>query len=325
MTKNNYEPKISVIVPVYNVAKYLPQCLDSLIMQIYQNLEIICVNDGSKDNSLEILQEYAKKDARIKIISQENRGLSATRNRGVEEATGEWISFIDSDDWVALTLYQKFVDDINKCDQTIDMYMFNGFHFGAIEGKQFNCVMQFWDLRYWKDFQRTPPVFRFEECINPFKGIIASYLKIYRAEWYRQNNFKFADGIIFEDILFNIQTGMKAGNIYLNSDWIYYYRENMFSILRTLHRNVFDIFKIMELVKQEFVQNGMYEEKKYLFFGEQCFQFYEKLEKCPPELKAEFLQKAREALSTTLPDLDEETYRKIEGIDKFDYLMNLKI
>ena len=322
---NKYEPKISVIVPVYNVAKYLPQCLDSLILQTYHNLEIICINDGSKDNSLEILEAYALKDNRIKIVNQENKGLSATRNRGVEEATGEWISFIDSDDWVALSLYQKFVDDIKKCNQTIDMYMFNGFHFGAIEGKQFNCVMQFWDMRYWNNFQRTPPVFSFSDCINPFKGIIASYLKIYRADWYKENNFKFTEGIIFEDILFNIQTGLKAKNLYLNNDWLYYYRENMFSILRTLHRNVFDIFKILELVKQEFLQNDLYEQKKYLLFAEQYFQLSEKLKSCPSELKKEFVLKARDMLKQTSTDLDETVYRKFADIQRFDYLMNMDV
>ena len=87
MMKNN--PLISVIVPVYNIEKYLSACLNSIIRQTYQNLEIICINDGSTDSSAEILQEYAKKDRRIKIISQENAGLSAARNAGIKAATGD--------------------------------------------------------------------------------------------------------------------------------------------------------------------------------------------------------------------------------------------
>ena len=91
---------ISIIVPVYNVEKFLPQCLDSLVNQTYQDIEIICVNDGSTDRSLAILEQYAAKDERIKIISRENRGASESRNEGTEQAHGEWLMFVDSDDWI---------------------------------------------------------------------------------------------------------------------------------------------------------------------------------------------------------------------------------
>lgn len=93
-------PLISVIVPIYNVEKYLPRCVESIINQEYKNLEIILVNDGSPDSCPQICDEYAKKDNRIKVIHKENGGLSDARNAGMEIATGEYISFIDSDDWV---------------------------------------------------------------------------------------------------------------------------------------------------------------------------------------------------------------------------------
>ena len=99
--------KISVVVPVYNVEAYLERCLDSLINQTLSDIEIICVNDGSTDSSPEKLEEFAKKDSRIKIINQENGGLSAARNTGIEAATGEYIGFVDSDDYVDLDFYEK--------------------------------------------------------------------------------------------------------------------------------------------------------------------------------------------------------------------------
>ena len=92
--------KISVIVPVYNVEVYLRKCLDSLINQTLQDIEIICVNDGSTDNSLDILLEYSQKDSRIKIISQENKGVSEARNTAINIAKGEYLSMVDPDDWV---------------------------------------------------------------------------------------------------------------------------------------------------------------------------------------------------------------------------------
>ena len=92
--------KISVIIPIYNVEDYLPQCLDSVIHQTHENLEIILVNDGSTDSCTKICDEYAAKDNRIKIINQENGGLSVARNTGIRTATGDYIAFIDSDDWI---------------------------------------------------------------------------------------------------------------------------------------------------------------------------------------------------------------------------------
>ena len=102
---------ISIIVPVYNVAPYLPQCLDSLVNQTYRDLEIICVNDGSTDGSLAILKEYAKVDERIKIISRENRGISCSRNEALDIAQGEWTMFVDSDDWI----------DSNTCESALNL------------------------------------------------------------------------------------------------------------------------------------------------------------------------------------------------------------
>lgn len=94
------EPQISVIVPIYNVAPYLRKCLDSLRSQTMKEIEVICIDDGSTDKSGEIAEEYSKVDERFRVIRTENRGLSAARNTGIDEAKTEWIMFVDSDDWV---------------------------------------------------------------------------------------------------------------------------------------------------------------------------------------------------------------------------------
>lgn len=109
---------ISVIIPIYNAGKYLRPCLDSVIGQTYSELQIILVNDGSKDNSLEICREYARKDSRILLIDQENAGVSAARNRGIAEAKGEWFSFVDSDDYLELDAYACCMDLVSEhsCD-----------------------------------------------------------------------------------------------------------------------------------------------------------------------------------------------------------------
>ena len=97
--KIDFVPKVSVIIPVYNVEKYIGECLDSVINQTLKEIEIICVDDGSTDNSLNILKEYAKKDKRLIIISRENKGVGYSRNQGIEIARGEYIAFMDPDDY----------------------------------------------------------------------------------------------------------------------------------------------------------------------------------------------------------------------------------
>ena len=92
--------KISVIIPVYNAEKYLDKCLESLENQTLEGIEIVCVNDGSKDNSLEVLNRHAEKDKRIKVINQKNAGVSAARNKGIRTARGKYITFVDADDFI---------------------------------------------------------------------------------------------------------------------------------------------------------------------------------------------------------------------------------
>lgn len=114
-------PLVSVIVPAYKTAAFLPKCLDSIIHQTYRNLEIICVDDGSPDNSGEILEEYAKRDSRIKVIRRKNGGLSAARNSGLAAATGEWVTGVDSDDWLEPDIYREAV---SKLSAQVDILVF---------------------------------------------------------------------------------------------------------------------------------------------------------------------------------------------------------
>ncbi len=113
---------ISIIVPVYNAEKFLPQCLDSLVNQTYKEIEVICVNDGSTDGSLSILEQYAAKDTRVKVISQENQGPSEARNNGISKAEGEWMMFVDSDDWLEMDCCEQVMAQ-NDCDLVFFSYI----------------------------------------------------------------------------------------------------------------------------------------------------------------------------------------------------------
>lgn len=179
------ESKISVIVPVYNVAEYIPKCLDSLINQTYQNLEIICVNDGSKDNSLEILNEYEKKDKRIKVIDKENGGVSSARNAGLKVCRGDYITFVDSDDYLDLDVYEKSINRIKQENADVLFYTC------LCEPNGYRVPLEYTTF--------TDPFYVLEyKCEN-----CAVWNKIFKREHIIDNNILFAEDVSYgEDRLF---------------------------------------------------------------------------------------------------------------------------
>ena len=189
MDKNNL--KISVIIPIYNSEKWLRKCLDSVVLQTYENLEILCINDGSTDDSLAIMEEYAARDERIRVITQENKGLSGARNTGMAAMTGDYFTFIDSDDWLQLGAYQKFADIVRCEERTIDIFLFNGMIWnGGQSLKNFLMFASIFDFAEWGDF--TDSHFKtIREHKNPLHNTMAVWTKIFRTEWYRRYNFQF--------------------------------------------------------------------------------------------------------------------------------------
>jgi len=226
-------PKISVIIPVYNVEKYLRQCLDSVVNQTLKDIEIICVNDGSTDNSQQILEEYAKKDKRIKLINQENQGQSVARNVGIKVSSGEFVSFIDSDDLLPTNdileiLYNKAVENnVKICGgefsdfsnssydykQDYESTLFDGYLFerdGVIE---------------YKDFQFDYGFARF----------------IYNREFLRQNNIYFPSYTRYEDPPFLVKSMILAGKFYAVHKISYGYRMGHKEV-KFSNKNINDLF-----------------------------------------------------------------------------------
>ena len=123
---NNNSPKISIVVPVYNVEPYLEKCINSIIAQTYQNIEILIVNDGSEDGSWVICERAAKNDARIRLFQHDcNKGLSVARNTAIEKATGDYIGFVDSDDYISPYMYEMLIKAIIKNDSDIAVCGYN--------------------------------------------------------------------------------------------------------------------------------------------------------------------------------------------------------
>ncbi|MBE7712495.1 MAG: glycosyltransferase [Cyanobacteria bacterium SIG26] len=211
---------VSVIVPVYNVEKYLERCLDKLINQTLKSIEIICINDGSKDNSREILAKYAQKDNRIIIIDQENAGLSAARNAGMEIAKGEYIGFVDSDDWVDLDFYEKLYNAAKENDCDIAVADFIRQH-PKKQKKRLHFTEE-------KIYETTED--KYLICKTFREGCV--WNKIYRTQMLKDINLKFVVGMYYEDRDFTARSLHFSKKLVTVPDTYYNYFVNPKSIVK---------------------------------------------------------------------------------------------
>ena len=316
-------PKISVIIPVYNSEKYLCKCLDTITLQTYSNLEIICVNDGSTDGSKDILEEYAQKDNRIIIINQENSGQSVARNKGLEIATGEYISFIDSDDWISLSLYQKFVNALNLVNSDIDIYMFNAEIHPINQSLTDISEKHIFNLKKWK-IKNGNLLYGVDSCSNPFDANMSACNKIYKKSYLNYLNLKFEENLIFEDKVFHFESFLRTQKIYITNDSLYHYRQHSDSTMHTIKSNVFDVFKIISLIEKALIDSNTYEKNKYAFFQFFIRHFIYLLFASTSPDKAKFYEQAKEFLiNFEKQNLKPEIYNRLKGIATYYDFVNL--
>ncbi len=206
--------KISVVIPVYNVEHYIEQCLTSIIYQTYKNLEIIIVDDGSPDNSSLIYKKYASNDDRIKIIKQKNQGLSCARNAGLKHATGDYVHFIDADDYIDLDYYEKIIEGNKNINADIIAA-------GVISQNTPN-----YDVKYDTKCVLKTLTEKFVNTNALSNCTVWRY--VFNRNFLISNRLFFADGRIFEDMLFIPET-MRLANYILtipNTFYHYVYNEN---------------------------------------------------------------------------------------------------
>lgn len=209
-------PKISVVIPVYNTSKYLRQCLDSLISQTLQDFEVICVNDGSKDNSLEILNEYVQKDSRFIVIDKENEGQGVARNLAIQKAQGEFLLCLDSDDWLednALELaYNKILED------SADIIFFDIYRYS--EKTKQKCIYKYTGV--YSKFQNTP--FTKEDAGETIFKTNGLTFKMYKTKLIQDNDIKYSNHKFHEDVPFYFGSVLCSNRLTCLSEPIYNYR-----------------------------------------------------------------------------------------------------
>lgn len=205
-------PKVSIIIPVYNVEKYIARCIESVLNQTFNDFELILINDGSKDKSLEIMNNY-KNDNRVIIIDQKNMGPAKTRNKGIEEAKGEYIMFIDSDDYIDKDYIEKYTDALKEDDYDLVM---GGYQ--KINGDKIEFTRKLKDAEFSK-YIVTGPV-----------------SKLYKKSFLTKNRVSFLDTTASEDVYFNLLAYSKNPKIKIIDNIGYYYVYNPTSLSNTLHK-----------------------------------------------------------------------------------------
>lgn len=233
-------PKVSIIVPVYNVEKYIERCLNSLVNQTLKDIEIIIVNDGSADGSKGIIQKYLNKYKNIVYLEKENGGLSSARNYGIPYAKGEYIGFVDSDDYVELTMYEK---------------MYNK----AIEEKSDMVECDFiWEYPNKKREDIGKIYFGKKEAI--VEARVVAWNKIIKKDIIEKTKITFPEGLRYEDIEFFYKIVPYLDKISFVKETLVHYIQRESSIANTQNERTGEIFKIWENVLNYYIENNIFNE-----------------------------------------------------------------
>ena len=244
------EIKVSVIIPVYNVEKYIRQCLESVTNQTLKDIEIIVVNDGTKDSSMKIAEEYLS-DKRIKIINKENGGLSSARNAGMRIAQGKYICFIDSDDFIEKNMMEELYIAIEKTNCNVvesDIFLYDNKTHKIEERKNKKYLKVEKGLFLWEIYS------------------VEVWNKIYRKNFLLENNIFFEEGIIHEDDLFSIKVLILTNRIKHIEKSFYYYRINRFGSITSngnLKVKIYSLKKIIDKIR-EFQEIVLYDNFSFL-------------------------------------------------------------
>ena len=208
--------EFSIIVPVYNVEKEIRKCLDSIKNQTYEDFEVLCVDDCGKGSSMDIVREYAQKDNRFKILTHEhNRGVSAARNTGLDNASGKYTMFVDSDDWLETNALEIIKDNFDKSKS--EVIVFNIYNCYPDGKKEINDTTNF------KKSNQTQ-VLLTENNLNTFIGVV--WNRAYKTSLINDNHIRFPEGMIIEDSDFTFKISMHIKSVFIIEDVLYNYLRN---------------------------------------------------------------------------------------------------
>ena len=230
--------KVSIIIPVYNAEKYIDRCIHSLINQTLREIEIIIVNDGSTDASLKIVSSLAIKDERIKIIDKRNGGVGAARNSGIKAAKGEFIGFVDADDWAETNMYETLYNKIKETESDFAICNVNGIEDGKIVNKRLNLETGIIDFRLNKSREITN--------FLRFKYDNANWNKLYNTWVIKKNVILFNEKMsVWEDLLFNLYYIQFINRAVIIDETLYNYMSHPNSVMRVGNADIIREFNLL--------------------------------------------------------------------------------
>ncbi len=241
----SHSPAVSVIVPVYKAEKYIHKCVDSLLSQTFQDYEILLIDDGSPDRSGDICDEYAQRDKRVRVLHKENGGVSRARNLGLDNANGQWIVFVDSDDWVEKNYLQKLLEPTQN--EYVELVV-SGIQYFFAHNNRYRTMFTYPDL--FIDLDKMPEIVSSLQLLN--NGCPVA--KLYQAKIIRSNHLHFnTDLSINEDHLFVIQYYNAISKMFTiqSVSYNYFFDFKIPSLTKTFHSSE-EFIKIAEMMSDEF-------------------------------------------------------------------------
>ena len=311
--------KISVIIPVYNVEKYLKECLDSILNQTLIDIEIICIDDGSSDASPNILKEYSNQ---IKIITKENGGQGSARNIGIKEAHGEYIAFIDSDDFIEPTMLEKLYTKAKDNNLDIAMCKIATYNNQTHEIKD---NVWYFMLGIFRDFKKD--IFNHKDTKEFTCNIaVTPYNKIYKTSILKENNILFPEGLIFEDEKFFYDTYLRAKRVSIVDEFLYYYRVNRegSAVNISKENDYTDIIEISKQIRQTFKDTNNYEDYKLLINNRLIHLQLSRFTETSPKYKEKFFRLLKEDLTEILKDKEIENNLESDVKFRVDKILKAK-
>lgn len=251
------QQKVSIVMPVYNVENYIASSIKSVLNQTYKNFELIIVIDGSKDNSEAIAREFEKADSRVKVYTKSNGGISDARNYGLNLAIGEYIFFLDSDDWIEHDLLKENIEIM--VDKQLDFIVF-GFYQDSVDENEIliKQVKHLPEDNIWLNGQAI--------YISPYMLNILGYAwnKIYRKQYLNQNNISFIKGLsLGEDMVFNAKVYQLSDKILFNQKaYVHYIQRPVITLTKQFHEKSFDWIKLRHSALIKFLQAWTFENKE---------------------------------------------------------------
>lgn len=286
---------VSIIVPVYNVEKYLEPCLLSIANQTYKNIEVLIVNDGSTDNSEKVALQFTTKDNRFKLYSKINAGLSTARNFGIDQAQGDFICFVDSDDTIKLTFVEKLLNKTVAFDADMTFCLtelFSEKENKIINHDYFNKT-PLANALYEQSFNHL----EIKNCI--FNLQVTAWNKIYKTSFLKKVSARFPDGLYFEDNPFFFRCILNANRVSFVNEQLYVYRiDRPGSITSDKSLKFFDHFKIMKLVEEELkLSDTNWTLYKKRFVNYKYINLLYWFERINPDLKPKFYKSIKKELN----------------------------